>query len=152
MTQPPEVQAVIDAWTDAGPVPRRHFEEISRLQQRWPTLAFAIRRLVQAQNRVVPAGPSAQQAADELYPPNHPVDDPHGDTGEAQSDPYGYDELGNRAFMEGATWQAQQQADRVIKLLADRYIVRESAGPYRLYYSQQEIEATIREAFKQAVS
>jgi hypothetical protein len=50
---------------------------------------------------------TAQQAADRLYPPNHPVDDPEGETGEAQSDPYGYDEIGRRAFMEGVAWQLE---------------------------------------------
>lgn len=36
------------------------------------------------------------------YPLNHVVDDPFGETGEAESDPYGYDETARRAFIEGA--------------------------------------------------
>lgn len=65
---------------------------------------------------------SAQQAANEKYPPNHPVGDPEGETGTAQSDPYGYDEVCNHAFVEGATWataQFTQTVKRLQELLAE---------------------------------
>lgn len=45
-----------------------------------------------------------QAEADRRYPPDHIVDDPFGETGEAHSDPYGYDEVANRAFREGVEW------------------------------------------------
>lgn len=63
---------------------------------------------------------TAQEQANKLYPPNHPIDDPEGATGEAQSDPYGYEELGNRAFLEGAAWQAEQYKTLFSRLLAIR--------------------------------
>lgn len=54
---------------------------------------------------------TAQQAADILYPPNRPVGDPESsdpEDNEGMSDPYGYDETANKAFVQGAEWQAAQ--------------------------------------------
>lgn len=44
------------------------------------------------------------------YPFNHVVDDTSGATGKAQSDPYGYDEYAQRAFIEGARWALLEAA------------------------------------------
>lgn len=46
----------------------------------------------------------AQEEADLRYPLDHAVDDPFGETGVARSDPYGYEEYANRAFVAGAEW------------------------------------------------
>lgn len=53
----------------------------------------------------------ARQEAERRRPSNHLVDDPFGETGEAWSDPYGYNEEAQRAFIEGAVW-ASEQPDR----------------------------------------
>lgn len=41
----------------------------------------------------------------EKYPRNHMVDDPHGATGYAESDPYGDNEILREAFIQGAFWR-----------------------------------------------
>lgn len=46
----------------------------------------------------------AKAAGLEKYPPNHLVDDPEGETGYAESDPYGYNETARNAFTEGVEW------------------------------------------------
>lgn len=55
---------------------------------------------------------SASQLATEealrRYPLNHQVDDPFGETGVAESDPYGYDDNARHAFEAGAEWQRAQ--------------------------------------------
>lgn len=61
---------------------------------------------------------TVQQEADRLYPPNQKVDDPEGETGEADTDPYGYDEACNAAFIQGAKWQAERQAEFMNRLSA----------------------------------
>lgn len=55
----------------------------------------------------------ARQEANKLYPPDHEVDDPFGETGVARSDPYGYDEYANKAFVAGILRLAErlQQED-----------------------------------------
>lgn len=65
---------------------------------------------------------AAQKEADRLYAPDHTVDDPFGETGEARTDPYGYDEYANRAFVKGAEWQAAQdtKAESVEEDLAEK--------------------------------
>lgn len=40
------VEAVVRAWTDAGPAPTLHKAAIRRLHSEWPTLAQAIQALV----------------------------------------------------------------------------------------------------------
>lgn len=47
-----------------------------------------------------------QTEALKRYPHNHIVDDPHGATGEAESDPYGYNEEARQHFTAGAEWAA----------------------------------------------
>lgn len=50
---------------------------------------------------------SDQELWDEAYrrhPKDHTVDDPFGATGEARSDPYGYEEYAAKAFVDGAKW------------------------------------------------
>lgn len=94
---------------------------------------------------------TAQQAANDLYPPNHTVDDPDGETGEAQSDPYGDVAAQNAAFVEGAAWQASQEREKVLKVievLTRQYKTNPGAGDYSLNFSQREIEAAIMEAFE----
>lgn len=59
------------------------------------------------------------------YPPNHMVDDPFGATGEAESDPYGYDETARKAFIAGVDWAMhkneleRQNARDINAMLAD---------------------------------
>jgi hypothetical protein len=94
---------------------------------------------------------SAQQAADELYPPNQTVSDPDGETGEAQTDPYGYDEAQNKAFVQGAAWQANQEREKVLKaieVLTKQYKTNPGGGEYMLNFSQREIESAILGAFE----
>lgn len=43
----------------------------------------------------------ARAAAEKLYPPDHEVDDPFGETGVARSDPYGYDETARNGYAAG---------------------------------------------------
>jgi hypothetical protein len=47
------------------------------------------------------------------YPPNALVDDPMGETGYAETDPYGYDEVARNAFIAGAlfglNWQGESK-------------------------------------------
>ena len=50
----------------------------------------------------------ARAEAERMYPSDYEVDDPFGETGAARSDPYGYDEYANRAFMKGALWAREQ--------------------------------------------
>ena len=45
------------------------------------------------------------------YPPNHPVEDPFGETGWAESDPYGYEEYAVRAFIAGAKWAQKEEEE-----------------------------------------
>ncbi len=52
---------------------------------------------------------TAQAEADRRFPPDHEVPDPHGATGVARSDEYGYDEVQNRAFVAGAEWADAQR-------------------------------------------
>jgi hypothetical protein len=40
-----EVQAVIDAWNNAGPVPSYHHRAQADLFRTWPTLAVAVKNL-----------------------------------------------------------------------------------------------------------
>ncbi|MDF2990262.1 MAG: hypothetical protein K0S37_776 [Microbacterium sp.] len=47
---------------------------------------------------------AARAEALRRHPSNHTVDDPFGATGEAQSDPYGYEEYAQQAFIAGAEW------------------------------------------------
>jgi hypothetical protein len=42
--------------------------------------------------------------AQRRHPHNHTVDDPFGETGEAQSDPYGYEETARLAFIAGGAF------------------------------------------------
>lgn len=58
----------------------------------------------------------AQEKANELYPPDHEVDDPNGATGVARSDPYGYDEIANRAFVQGARFEREQTLELLNRL------------------------------------
>lgn len=51
--------------------------------------------------------------AEQRYPANRMVDDPHGETGYAQSDPYGDNEEAAYHFIAGAVWQSS----RIILLL-----------------------------------
>lgn len=46
------------------------------------------------------------------YPVDHAVDDPFGATGEARSDPYGYDEYARGAFLAGAFFQHENERTR----------------------------------------
>lgn len=50
----------------------------------------------------------ARAESEKRYPSNHLVDDPFGETGEAWSDPYGYSETAQSAFVYGAEWQASR--------------------------------------------
>lgn len=50
--------------------------------------------------------------AERRYPTNHTVDDPFGATGEAQSDPYGYEDYARTAFIAGAKWQAVHMVEK----------------------------------------
>jgi len=49
---------------------------------------------------------AATDEAFRLYPENHTVDDPFGATGEAESDPYGYEECARIGFIAGARFMA----------------------------------------------
>lgn len=51
--------------------------------------------------------------ANKRYPTDHEVDDPHGETGVARSDPYGYDATANEAFLEGAMWERARHSSVV---------------------------------------
>lgn len=44
-----EVQQVIKAWTDAGPMPEYHHEAQLKLRRDWPVLADAVIALVAAE-------------------------------------------------------------------------------------------------------
>lgn len=67
----------------------------------------------------------------EKYPRNHIVDDPHGATGYAESDPYGDNEAIREAFIQGAFWRhvaPQEVAVEVelrtrVQYLEDEYTV-----------------------------
>jgi len=62
---------------------------------------------------------TAREAADILYPPNTPVGDPESsdpEDNEGMSDPYGYDELANKAFIEGAGWASVRFARTIEQL------------------------------------
>lgn len=52
----------------------------------------------------------AAAEAQRRYPPNRVVDDAMGETGQAQSDEYGYQECARRAFLAGAEWAVQQSS------------------------------------------
>lgn len=49
------------------------------------------------------------------YPVDHTVDDPFGATGEARSDPYGYDEYAREAFLAGALVQHELERTRRLR-------------------------------------
>lgn len=73
----------------------------------------------------------AEIEAARRYPFNHIVDDPHGATGEAWTDPYGYDDTARKAFIEGAAWQASQPVDReaLARLLRKSEAIFPGAAP-----------------------
>lgn len=48
--------------------------------------------------------------AQRRHPHNHIVDDPFGETGEAQSDPYGYEETARLAFIAGGAYATEGEA------------------------------------------
>ncbi|MTE24849.1 hypothetical protein [Microbacterium sp. ZXX196] len=79
----------------------------------------------------------ARQEAERRWPSNHLVDDPFGETGEAWSDPYGYDEEAQRAFIAGAVWASEQDtretsdAEVLAALNARELSVRERNGSAR---------------------
>lgn len=61
-----------------------------------------------------------EQITDEAlkrYPVNHTVDDPLGETGEAETDPYGYDETARNAFIAGGEYALSliKQREEAIK-------------------------------------
>lgn len=57
------------------------------------------------------AADEARTEAARRYPPNHTVEDPFGATGEAQSDPYGYEQYAHDSFIAGAEWQASRKPE-----------------------------------------
>lgn len=62
---------------------------------------------------------SAQEEADRRYPPNYTVEDPFGAIGAvAVTDPYGYDEVANRAFVAGAEWATADRANELVGIRA----------------------------------
>lgn len=83
----------------------------------------------------------AEAEANKLYPPNRTVDDPFGETGVAETDPYGYDEYANnayvRGFIAGRTSVTREQIEDAINTLSWGYIVD---GP-----SVAEIARTVHE-------
>jgi hypothetical protein len=56
-----------------------------------------------------------QAEADRRHPPDHEVPDPHGATGVARSDEYGYEEAANRAFVAGAVWALATLAEPMLR-------------------------------------
>lgn len=68
---------------------------------------------------------SIQEEAYRRHPVDHELDDPHGETGVAPSDPYGYEETARQAFIEGAefalkmTLPSEPEMARVV-YIADR--------------------------------
>lgn len=50
----------------------------------------------------------AKESAEILYPSDHEVDDPFGETGVARSDPYGYNEYAQQAFLRGVEWRNER--------------------------------------------
>ena len=60
------------------------------------------------------------------YPVDHTVDDPFGATGEARSDPYGYDEYAREAFLAGALVQHELERTR---RLQDAAAIRSDRAP-----------------------
>jgi hypothetical protein len=54
-------------------------------------------------------GDPAAVEAFRRYPANYIVEDPTGETGWAESDPYGYEEYAARAFIAGAKWAQKKE-------------------------------------------
>lgn len=63
------------------------------------------------------------------YPLNHTVDDPYGETGEAESDPYGYDETARRAFIEGGKFIQRQHERELVEAIKDPFDYIEPCEP-----------------------
>lgn len=76
--------------------------------------------------------------ANKRYPPDHEVDDPHGETGVARSDPYGYDATANKAFLEGAMWERGRRPSS-----ATREALEEVVGFLASYGEYVEVEVAI---------
>lgn len=77
-----------------------------------------------------------QREADKRYPRDHEVDDPFGETGVARSDPYGYEEYANRAFVAGAEWSAEQAWDEGAAAEASAHICGDVLADFQNPYRQ----------------
>ncbi|WP_022886385.1 hypothetical protein [Glaciibacter superstes] len=101
---------------------------------------------------------AAQAEANQRYPRNQIVDDPFSPTGEAQSDPYGYEEHANEAFVAGVEWQAAKaepvtiDREALIEFIADFQACGSCAGESWCKACQEEANAIIAHLAAQPVT
>lgn len=82
------------------------------------------------------------------YPLNHTVDDLLGETGVAETDPYGYDETARKAFIEGGKFiqahYARQEAEIELKALTDLDNAYDEVTPenFHEYYTAKVAQLT----------
>jgi len=85
----------------------------------------------------------AREEAKRVYPSNHLVDDPLGETGVAESDPYGYDEVEARGFVAGATFAATITS---VQIEAGARALRDGDDAYPDTYGDEDYREMVRAA------